>query len=226
MSLVGTYNSIININRLNIILTSDAIQMLDNIVTSLNKSYIDVNTIGELEDKIKRIFPRDVADRLIKQISGVSRIFISQDLTEAKRETIYSALSLILSSLRGKGIIDGYDIAMAILNTPNLQVFKPALPQFPYMASGSLPENATIINNVTILPGFLRGTDDYVATLNNNFINASPLQLDQLGAHFGIPNASVDFSNKFKKMIIQQGLNLGRSEIGFNDLIDILSKFK
>lgn len=224
MSLAENYQSIINLYRLNITLTNDAIRMLDSIVTTFNNTYIQVSSISELEAKIRRIFLPEIADRLIKQLYGVSRGFLSHELDEAKKNTIYYALTLILSALKGKGVLDGYDIAMTILNNPNLQAFKPALPQFPY-TGGSMATGA-VVNNVNVLPGFFKGADDYIAALGKSLINATPLQLNQFGAQFGIQNASVDFNGKFRTMLLQRGLALNKPEIGFMDLIDILLTFK
>lgn len=225
MSLHETYQQINNLYRLNIVLTDDAVRMLDNISLSFNKTYMNINSIQELEAKIKRIFPGTTSDKIIPQLNNVSRSFLSleNNLVEAKNITIRYVLTLILLSLKGRGRIDGYDIAINILNDAILKALSPALPKFPY---GNSITSGTIIGMTEILPGYMRGTDDYVATVSQSLINLTPLQLDQFGMRFGIQNASVDFSNKFRMFIVQMGLDLNKKQIGFMDLIDILSTLK
>jgi hypothetical protein len=225
MSLHETYQQINNLYRLNIILTDDAIRMLDTISSSFNKTYMTVNSIQELEAKIRKIFPVPTSDKIIPQLNNVSRSFLSleNNLVEAKNITIRYVLTLILSSLKGKGRIDGYDITINILNDPILRALSPALPKFPY---GTSLTDGTIIGMTEILSGYMRGTDDYVATVSRSLINLTPIQLDQFGIRFGLQNASIDFNNKFRMFIVQKGLALNKKIIGFMDLVDILSTLK
>lgn len=225
MSLHETYQQINNLYRLNIVLTDDAVRMLDNISLSFNKTYMNINSIQELEAKIKRIFPGPTSDKIIPQLNNVSRSFLSleNNLIEAKNITIRYVLTLILSSLKGRGRIDGYDVAVNILNDPILKALSAALPKFPY---GNSITSGTIIGMTEILSGYMRGTDDYVATVSQSLVNLTPIQLDQFGMRFGLQNASIDFNNKFRMFIVQKGLDLNKKIIGFMDLVDILSTLK
>ena len=225
MSLHETYQQIINLYRLNIVLTDDAIRMLDTVVSSFNRSYMQVTSIQELEAKIRRIFPGPTAEKIIPQLYSVSRNFLSleNNLVEAKNITIRYVLNLILSSLKGRGRIDGYDIAINILNDSILKALFPALPKFPY---GNSTTEGTTIGSTEVLSGYMRGTDDYVATVSQGLINLTYDQINQFGARFGLQNASVDFNNKFRMYIVQRGLDLNKYQIGFLDLVDILSSLK
>ena len=225
MSLHETYQQIINLYRLNINLTADAIRMLDTISSSFNKTYMNVTSITELEIKIRRIFPLSTAEKIIPQLYGVSRSFLSleNNLAEAKNITIRYVQTLILSSLKGRGRIDGYDIAINVLNDPILGALSSALPKFPY---GTSTTQGTVIGMTEVLPGYMRGTDDYVAKVSQSLINLTQAQLNQFGARFGLQNPSIDFNNKFRMFIVQKGLALNKLQIGFLDLIDILSTLK
>lgn len=214
---MSIYQQIINLYRLNIILTNDAIRLLDTIVSSFNKTYLQITSIDELENKIKRIFPESTSSKIIPQLYNASRNFLSleNNLLEAKNVTIRYVLTLILSSLKNKGQIDAYDIAIKILTDATLSPLAPSLPKFPY---GNSTISGVIIGNVEILSGYMRGLDDYIAK-----INLTPIQLEQLGNRLSIQNASFDFNNKFRIFIVEKGLTLNKPQIGFMDLIDVLS---
>ena len=228
MSSAEVYKSIINLYRFNVQLTDDAVRLLDALVSAFDKTFIQVNSIQELEAKLRAIFPGPTSEKLISLLYNVARGYISQEntLIEAKKITVQYILILILKALNGKGLVDGYDIAMTILNDPLLRVLQPALPRFPYGKVQNDIIQPIFSGTVTILPGFVKGTDDYLAVITENFRNVTPAQLNKFGAQFGIQDAATDFYTKFRTMIIQRGLDLGKPVIGFLDLVDILSTFK